>query len=161
MERKILTRTRLNTIQTSPSQPTINLINNNPTRKITPISTTLRHHPGYLHLFNILRPFQNTNVQSSANMPSNMAMKGPHARVILIDLEDYVSRGIGVFGCLHPDGVAALGVRGVGDEVVVFAETFCEDVPLECQRLGEGKERGKGTYMLWPCMCMGWPPKAK
>jgi hypothetical protein len=65
-------------------------------------------------------------------MPSNMAMKGPHARVILIDLEDYVGGGRGVFGRLHPDGVAALGVRGVGDEVVVFAEAFCEDVPLRC-----------------------------
>lgn len=63
-------------------------------------------------------------------MPSNMAMKRPHARIILIDLEDDVSGGIGVFGGLHPDGVAALGVGGVGDGVGVFAEAFCEDVPL-------------------------------
>jgi hypothetical protein len=54
-----------------------------------------------------------------------MAMKRPDAWVILIDLEDYVSRSRGVFGCLDPDCVAALGVGGVGDEVVVFAETFC------------------------------------
>jgi len=57
-------------------------------------------------------------------------MEGPHARIVLIDLEDYVGGGVGVFGCLHPDGVAALGVGGVGDCVGVFAEAFCEDVPL-------------------------------
>ena len=83
-------------------------------------------------------------------MPSDMAMKRPDARVILIDLEDYVGRCVGVFGCLYPDGVAALGVGGVGDGVVVFAETFCEDVPFAdisgCKRWEwRGKEE---TYML-------------
>jgi hypothetical protein len=59
-----------------------------------------------------------------------MAMERPHARIILIDLEDDVSRSRSVFGCLNPDCVAALGVGGVGDEVVVFAEAFCEDVAV-------------------------------
>jgi hypothetical protein len=58
-------------------------------------------------------------------MPSNMAMKRPDAWVILIDLKHYVGGGRSVFGCLHPDCVAALGVGGVGDSVVVFAESFC------------------------------------
>jgi hypothetical protein len=30
---------------------------------------------------------------------------------------------------LDPDSIAALGVGGVCDGVVVFAEAFCEDVP--------------------------------
>lgn len=57
-------------------------------------------------------------------MPSNMAMKRPYAWIVLIDLEDYVGGCVGVFGCLHPYGVPALGVGGVGDGVVVFAEAF-------------------------------------
>ena len=63
-------------------------------------------------------------------MPSNMAMEGPHARIILIDVEDDVGGCVCVFGGLHPDGVAALGIGGVCDGVGVFAEAFCEDVPV-------------------------------
>ena len=51
-----------------------------------------------------------------------MAMKRPHTWIILIDLQHYVSRCVGVFGGLHPDGVSALWVGGVGDGIVVFAE---------------------------------------
>lgn len=125
------------------SQPTINLINNSITRKLTPIPTTLRHHPRYRHFLNILRSLKDTNIQASANMPSDMAMKGPDARIILVDLEDDVGGGVGVLGGLHPHGVAALGVRGVGDGVGVFAEAFCEDVPLRELLVGScGKGRG-------------------
>ena len=89
-------------------------------------------------------------------MPSDMAMKGPHAWIILIDLEDYIRGCGGVFGGLHPDCVAALGVGGVGDAVVVFAEAFCEDVPVQgcAGQKGGGKGEGVGwrrryrTYML-------------
>lgn len=57
-------------------------------------------------------------------MPSDMAMKRPDARVVLIDLQDYVRGCVLIFGSLHPDGVAALGIRRVRDGVVPFAETF-------------------------------------
>lgn len=97
-------------------------------------------------------------------------MERPDAWIVLVDLEDDVSRGIRVFGRLHPDGVAALGVVGVGDGVGVFAETLGEDVPVgrrgvSREELGRGRPREMGqekrTYMLWPCICMGCPPKAK
>jgi hypothetical protein len=54
-----------------------------------------------------------------------MAVERPHAWIVLIDLKHYVGGGRSVFGCLHPDCVAALGVGGVDDSVVVFAESFC------------------------------------
>jgi hypothetical protein len=118
------------TPQLSSSQSTINLINNSPPRKLTPIPTTLRHHPRNLHFLDILRSFQNTNVQPSRHMPSNMAMKRPHAWVVLVDLQYHIGGCVCVFGGLDPDCVAALGVGRVGDCVVVFAEAFCEDVPM-------------------------------
>jgi hypothetical protein len=62
-------------------------------------------------------------------MPSDMAMERPDAWIVLIDLEDHVGGCVGVFGCLHPDGVAALRIRRVDDSVVVFAEAFGEDIP--------------------------------
>ena len=83
-------------------------------------------------------------------MPSDMAMKRPDTRVILIDLEDYVGGCVGIFSCLYPNGVSALGVGGVGDGVVVFAEAFGEDVPFaDVSGLEEGGERGREkAYML-------------
>lgn len=63
-------------------------------------------------------------------MPSDVAMERPDAWIVLVDLKHDVSRGVRVFGGLHPDGVAALGVAGVGDGVGVFAEALGEDVPV-------------------------------
>jgi hypothetical protein len=80
-----------------------------------------------------------------------MAMKRPHAWIILIDLKDDVGGGRGVFGCLHPDGVAALGVGGVGDEVVVFAETFCEDVAVGIDVRGWMARGGETEERLTRC----------
>lgn len=112
------------------SQPTVDLIDNSIPRKLTPIPTTLRHRPRNRHFLDILGSFEDTDVQAGADMPSDVAMERPDAWIVLIDLEDDVSRGVGVFGRLHPDGVAALGVAGVGDGVGVFAEALGEDVPV-------------------------------
>jgi hypothetical protein len=92
-----------------------------------------------------------------------MAMERPNARIVLVDLEHHVRGCVFVFCGLHPHGVAALGVGRVGDGVVPFAEAFCKDVARgeRLARKVEKKGRKRETYMLWPCMCMGWPPKEK
>lgn len=68
---------------------------------ISPIPTRLGHNPGDLPLGDFLGVFHNVDVQAGADVPSDMAMEGPHARVVGIELDDHVSGALDLVAVLQ------------------------------------------------------------
>lgn len=58
-------------------QSRINLVNNSPTRKITPIPTSLCHDTWNIHILDIIWPLENTNVKAGGDVPGNVTVERP------------------------------------------------------------------------------------
>ncbi len=126
---------------TASSQPTVNLIRNIVPSPRAPVATGLRHDRWDWHILdNLIRPFEQVDVQTSRHMPSDMAVEWPDTGVVRVDMDDDVAG----FGVTDGDGqdlhVSSLRVRGVDDGAVsnscttVFAR--CSPFPITVAVLG-------------------------
>ena len=71
------------------------------------------------------------DIQTTTDVPGDMAMEGPGAWVVGVVLQHNVRGGTVGLGALDKLGVAALGVGSVGNGLAVpFAVTFGEDVEI-------------------------------
>ena len=70
----------------TPLQPGINLIHHIMTRIIRPRHTSLLHTIRQHALLQLGHLLNRINIQSSANMPRDMAMERPHARIVRLVL---------------------------------------------------------------------------
>ena len=91
----------------------------------TSLLDTIRQHP----LLQQRQRLNSINIQTRANMPRNMAMERPHARIIRIVLQDDISRS-GRTARLDDLHVATLRVGLMGYFAVPGADAFGEDVEI-------------------------------
>lgn len=73
------------------SQPRVNLIDDVPARPTGPVSAVLIRRAGYIVPLDRRRLLQQIRIQPSTYMPGDVAMEGPHSRVIAFPLQDQMS----------------------------------------------------------------------
>ena len=112
-----------------PLLPRINLIHNILRRIRIPRITRILHHRRQHLLLNQRILLNRIDIQSPTNMPRNMAMERPRARIIGVVLQHDVGRVRGS-AALDELRVAALRVFLVRDDAVPFAEALGEDVEI-------------------------------
>ena len=72
---------------TSGSQPRVNLIQHRFARKRRPISASISHDTWNVQMSNISRSLHNSDVETSQDVPRDMAMQQPGTRIVRRDLQ--------------------------------------------------------------------------
>ena len=72
------------------SHPRIDLRQQVPARIARPIPTILIRRRRNDRIFNISRPLHNVGIKTARDMPGDMAVEGPDARIVLLPLEDLI-----------------------------------------------------------------------
>jgi len=78
----------------------------------------------------IFWPLQDVDVQSPAHVPSNVAMRRPDCRVVLLKLEHDIGRNCGALCRLHELDISPLCIGWVNDRAVPVAKALGEDVKV-------------------------------
>ena len=73
------------------SQAAVNLIYDVRLGEGFPIRTRLCHHLRELDLRDVIRAFQQIDIEPHAGVPCDVAVKGPYARVVRVDLNHDVA----------------------------------------------------------------------
>ena len=125
-----------------PLLPRINLIHHILRRVRVPRITRILHHRRQHFLLYQRVLLNRVDVQSPANMPRDVAMEGPRARIIGVVLQHNVCRVRGG-AALDELRVAALRVLLIRDDAVPFAETLGEHVEVVAVEVhGVGGDEG-------------------
>lgn len=143
-------------------QPRINLIHNMRMTPRRPIPTRLRHDHRDILLLDIPRPFEDVDVQARTDVPSDVAVERPDARVVGRELQDLIGWDAGGGARGEDLNIPSLRVGFVGDDAVPDPGAGGEDeevVPVSWGgkvSLGKnGRWKGKsGTHR-----CIGWEEK--
>lgn len=105
-------------------QTRINLLNHIVTAVFSPIATSLSHDRRDSFLLDELRLLHHIDVQTTADMPGNVAVERPYTRVIRVVLDDKVAIR------LYHLNIATLGVENVFDTAIPCSGTFRQDVKI-------------------------------
>ena len=111
------------------SQPRVNLLHHIGPTVQRPIPTRLRHDGRNLRLLDEVGPLHDVNVESRADVPSDMTVKRPDAWVVGIELDDNVA-GVGGAAAREDLHVATLRVGRVGDGSVPVSRALCQDLEV-------------------------------
>lgn len=105
-------------------KPRINLLHNLSPRVLTPIPTRLHNSLRHTLPLDQLRLLHQINIQPRTDMPRNMAMKRPHARIIRIILQHKIPRCIRVFRPLNNLHISTRGEGVICYFSIPFSLTF-------------------------------------
>ena len=109
-------------------QARVNLIRHVRVRPARPVPTRLSKRARDVQIPHIVRTFENLDIESSAEVPRDVAVERPHARVVLVPLHNEIGRRIVALGTGEHGNVAASWVVRIAVNVtVVFASTSGED----------------------------------
>lgn len=76
----------------------------------------------------VSRSFQDIDIETTGDVPRDVAVQWPHSRVVCVELDYDVGRGVGAYGVWKDLDVAPLGVTGVGDGAVPGTCSLGEDI---------------------------------
>ncbi len=119
----------------------INLVNNIMTGISSPITTRLRHRRRKHPLAQCGSLLDSVDIQPRTDMPRDMAMERPHARIVGLILQDKIPRGSSA-APLHYLHVTTLSVLLIDDDSIPRSHTFGEDVevvPVEMHGMGSSE----------------------
>jgi len=112
------------------SKSRINLIHHIRTSPGPPIPTRLRHDHRDIVFCDPIRLFEDIDIKTRADVPRDMAVQRPHARVVGLELQHNIRRNLGGLRGLQDLDVAALRVGRIDDRAVPGTEAFVEYVDV-------------------------------
>jgi hypothetical protein len=78
----------------------------------------------------VIRSLEDVDVQTTADVPCDVAMEWPDGWIVLGPLKHDVSRGIGVLGLANELNIAHLCIQRVRDDTIPLANSFGKDVEV-------------------------------